>query len=35
MRLLNDVPYVVAAEPGLVSSLNLPLTVPGNAFVTT
>ena len=28
MRLLNAVPYVVAAPPGLVSSLELPLTTP-------
>ena len=28
MRLLNAVPYVVAAPPGLVSSLDLPLTLP-------
>jgi 2,4-diaminopentanoate dehydrogenase len=33
MRVLNAVPYVVAAEPGLVSSLDLPLTIPKNAFV--
>jgi hypothetical protein len=34
MRVLNAVPYVVAAEPGLVSSLDLPLTIPKGAFVT-
>jgi hypothetical protein len=33
MRVLNAVPYVVAAEPGLVSSLDLPLTVPKNGMV--
>jgi 2,4-diaminopentanoate dehydrogenase len=34
MRVVNAVPYVVAAEPGLVSSVDLPLTIPRNAFVT-
>ena len=34
MRVLNAVPYVVAAEPGLVSSVDLPLTIPRGAFVT-
>ncbi len=33
MRVLNAVPYVVAAEPGLLSSVDLPLTIPRNAFV--
>jgi hypothetical protein len=33
MRVLNAVPYVVAAEPGLLSSVDLPLTIPHNAFV--
>ncbi|HEY7050685.1 MAG TPA: dihydrodipicolinate reductase [Mycobacterium sp.] len=28
MRVVNAVPYVVAAEPGLLSSLDLPLTLP-------
>jgi len=28
MRIVNAVPYVVAAPPGLVSSTDLPLTVP-------
>jgi hypothetical protein len=28
------VPYVVAAEPGLLSSVDLPLTIPRGAFVT-
>lgn len=32
MRVLNAVPYVVAAEPGLVSSVELPLTIPKGAF---
>jgi hypothetical protein len=34
MRVLNAVPYVVAAAPGLLSSVDLPLTIPRNAFVT-
>ena len=33
MRVLNAVPYVVAAEAGLLSSVDLPLTIPRNAFV--
>jgi hypothetical protein len=32
MRVLNAVPYVVEAAPGLVSSLDLPLTVPRNSL---
>lgn len=32
MRVVNAVPYVVAAEPGLLSSVDLPLTIPTNAF---
>jgi hypothetical protein len=28
MRVVNAVPYVVAAEPGLLSSLDLPMTLP-------
>lgn len=32
MRAINAIPYVVAAEPGLVSSVDLPLTIPRNAF---
>lgn len=32
MRVLNAVPYVVAAEPGLLSSVDLPLTIPKGAF---
>ena len=32
MRLVNAIPYVVAAPAGLVSSLDLPLTVPKHAF---
>src|SRR4029079_15961359 len=34
MRVVNAVPYVVAAEPGLLSSVDLPLTIPRSAFVT-
>jgi hypothetical protein len=33
MRVVNAVPYVVDAPPGLVSSLDLPLTVPHHALV--
>jgi 2,4-diaminopentanoate dehydrogenase len=33
MRIVNAVPYVVAAEPGLVSSLDIPLTVPRASVV--
>lgn len=32
MRVINAIPYVVAAQPGLVSSVDLPLTVPQGAF---
>ena len=32
MRVVNAVPAVVAAPPGLVSSLDLPLTLPRDAF---
>jgi 2,4-diaminopentanoate dehydrogenase len=32
MRVVNAVPYVVAAQPGLVSSVDLPLTIPRGAF---
>ncbi len=32
MRLVNAVPYVVEASPGLVSSLDLPLTLPRDVF---
>jgi 2,4-diaminopentanoate dehydrogenase len=27
------VPYVIAADPGLLSSVDLPLTIPTGAFV--
>ena len=33
MRVVNAVPYVIAAEPGLFSSVDLPLTIPKGAFV--
>jgi hypothetical protein len=32
MRIVNAVPYVCAAPPGLVSSLDLPLTLPRHAL---
>lgn len=32
MRLVNAVPYVVAADPGLLSSLDLPLTLPSRVI---
>jgi hypothetical protein len=32
MRLVNAVPFVVDAQPGLVSSLDLPLTLPRHVF---
>ncbi|MBY0286027.1 MAG: dihydrodipicolinate reductase [Mycobacteriaceae bacterium] len=32
MRVVNAVPYVVDAPPGLVSSVDLPLTIPKGAF---
>jgi hypothetical protein len=35
MRVVNSVPYVVAAPPGLLSSVDLPLTIPRHAFATT
>jgi hypothetical protein len=30
--IVNAIPYVVAAEPGLLSSVDLPLTIPQGAF---
>jgi hypothetical protein len=33
MRVVNAIPYVVAAQPGLHSVLDLPMTVPRQAFV--
>jgi hypothetical protein len=35
MRVVNSIPYVVAAPPGLLSSVDLPLTIPRHAFATT
>jgi hypothetical protein len=32
MRVVNAVPYVVEAEPGLLRSLEMPITVPRHAF---
>jgi hypothetical protein len=32
MRVFNAIPYVVAAAPGLLSSLDLPVTVPVQPF---
>ena len=34
MRIVNSVPFVVAAAPGLVSSLDLPMTVPDASVFT-
>ena len=33
MRIVNAVPYVIAAPPGLVSSLDLPITAPRDTFL--
>ncbi|MGV0803768.1 dihydrodipicolinate reductase, partial [Mycolicibacterium elephantis] len=32
MRVVNAVPYVVEAPPGLLSSVDLPLTIPQHAL---
>jgi hypothetical protein len=32
LRAINAIPHVVSAKPGLVSSLDLPLTLPSGAF---
>jgi hypothetical protein len=32
MRIVNAIPALCAAPPGLVSSLDLPLTLPQHAF---
>jgi hypothetical protein len=32
MRVVNAVPYVVAAPAGLLSSLDIPTTLPRNVF---
>jgi hypothetical protein len=34
MRVVNAIPYVVEAPPGLLSSLDLPITAPRGAFAT-
>jgi hypothetical protein len=34
MRVVNAVPYVVGAAPGLLSAVDLPLTIPKNVFAT-
>ncbi|GAB3017771.1 NAD(P)H-dependent amine dehydrogenase family protein [Mycobacterium bourgelatii] len=33
MRVVNAIPYVVAAEPGLLSAVDLPLTIPQHAYL--
>jgi 2,4-diaminopentanoate dehydrogenase len=33
MRVVNAVPYVVDAEPGLLRALEMPLTIPRNSYV--
>jgi hypothetical protein len=32
MRVVNAIPYVVDAPPGIATSLDLPITAPRNAF---
>jgi hypothetical protein len=32
MRVVNAVPYVVAAQPGIVTALELPITAPHQPF---
>jgi len=32
MRVVNAIPYVVEAPPGLLSSLDIPMTLPRHAF---
>ena len=32
MRVVNAIPYVVAAQPGLLSSLDIPMTLPHRVF---
>jgi hypothetical protein len=34
MRVVNAVPYVVNAAPGLLSAVDLPLTIPRDVFAT-
>ena len=33
MRVVNAIPYVVDANPGLLSALDLPLTLPRHVFL--
>lgn len=33
MRVVNAIPYVVDVAPGLLSSLDIPTTLPRHAFV--
>ena len=33
MRVVNAIPYVVQAKPGLLTALDLPLTLPRHALV--
>ncbi len=32
MRVVNAIPYVVEAKPGLLTALDMPLTLPRNCF---
>jgi len=32
MRVVNAIPYVVEAKPGLLSALDIPLTLPRHAL---
>jgi len=32
MRVVNAIPYVVAAAPGIATSLDLPITAPRDAL---
>jgi hypothetical protein len=34
MRVVNAIPFVCAAEPGIVTATDLPLTLPVDAFGT-
>jgi hypothetical protein len=33
MRVVNAIPYVVAASPGICTALDLPMTAPRRPFV--
>jgi hypothetical protein len=35
MRVVNAIPHVVQAKPGLLSALDLPLTLPRNSLAST